>query len=96
VIVSLEAAKSENQFTKSISMVKEAIPQALLINGHNPLTLLHKALSDGLHDRSDERCLQLAHDIRVVLADPSERISQSLKGEAELNTAVSKLMKVKD
>jgi hypothetical protein len=95
-IVPLEAAKKENQFTKSISMVKEAIRQALLINGHNPLTLLHKALSDGLHDRSDEHCLQLAHDIRVVLAELSERLSQALRDEAELNTAVSRLMKVKE
>jgi hypothetical protein len=96
VIDVLKTARSETQFSKSLSMVKNAIPQALLINGHNPLTLLHSALSDGLHDRTDEHCLELAHDIRIVLADLSERLSQALKDEAELNTAVSRLMKVKE
>jgi hypothetical protein len=75
--------------------VKGAIPQTLLINGHNPLTLLHTALSSGLHEQSDERCLELAHDIRVVLAELSERLSQALKDEAELNAAVTRLLQAK-
>jgi hypothetical protein len=88
----LRSAKSENQFSKSVTMVKNAIPQALLIGGHNPLTLLHSALSSGLHEQSDERCLELAHDVRVVLADLAERLSQALKDEAELNLAVTRLL----
>ena len=92
----LADAKSENQFLKSITMVKDALPQALLINGHNPLTLLHSALSSGLHEQSDERCLELAHDVRIVLAELSERLNQALKDEAELNSAVGRLLRVKD
>jgi hypothetical protein len=91
-IQALIAARDETQFSKSISMVKDAIPQALLVQGHNPLTLLHSALSDGLHDRTDEHCLDLAQEIRVVLADLAERISQVLKDHAELKTAISRLM----
>jgi hypothetical protein len=95
VMSRLNTAKAETQFSKSITSVKDAIPQALLINGHNPLTLLHTALSIGLHEQSDERCLELAHDIRVVLAELSERLSQALKDEAELNTAVTRLLQAK-
>jgi hypothetical protein len=93
---SIAAAKAETQFSKSISLVKNAIPQSLLIGGHNPLTLLHTALSAGLHEQSDERCLELAHDVRVVLVELSERISLALKDEKELNTAVSRLLKARD
>jgi hypothetical protein len=89
----LEAAMAETQFSKAISMIKDAIPQSLLISGHNPLTLLHTALSDGLHAQSDEHCLELAQSIRVVLAELSERIASALKDEAELRTAVSRLIK---
>jgi hypothetical protein len=92
----LEDAKSENQFSKALEMVKDAIPPALFINGHNPLTLLHSALSDGLHERTDEQCLELAHDARVVLVELAERLGQALKDEAELNTAVTRLMKARD
>lgn len=72
--------------------VKDAIPQNLLIKGHNPLTLLHSALSDGLHARDDDRCLELAHDIRIVLAELSERLGQALKDDEEILNAVSRLM----
>jgi hypothetical protein len=91
----LEAAKREHQFLKAIDSVKDAIPQGLLINGHNPLTLLHSALSEGLHAQTDEQCLELAHHVRVVLTELVERLGQALKDEAELNTAISRLMKPK-
>src|SRR6266853_4303011 len=87
----LEDAKNENQFLKSIDSVKHSIPQSLLINGHNPLMLLHSALSEGLHAQTDEQCLELAQAVRVVLADLAERIGQALKDEAELNAAVTRL-----
>ena len=70
------------------------MPQSLLIGGHyNPLTLLHKALSVGLHEQTDAYCLELAHDIRLVLGELAERLSSALKDEAELNEAVARLGK---
>ena len=56
-------------------MAKVAIPESLLINGHNPILLLHNALSEGVHAMTDEQCLELASSIRIVLAELSERIS---------------------
>ena len=92
----LEAAQAETQFSKALASVKDSIPQTLLINGHNPLKLLHSALSDGLHDRDDAHCLTLASSIRVVLAELSERLAQALKDEAELNKALSHLLHRKE
>jgi hypothetical protein len=92
----LEDAKKETQFSKAMDSVKGVMPQALLIYGHhNPLTLLHNALSRGLHADSDEKCLELAHDVRVVLVELAERLGQALKDEAELNSAVTRLMNAK-
>lgn len=95
-IKELEDAKNETQFSNSLSMVKQAIPQALLIDGHNPLLLLHKALSKGVHNKSDEECLKMASSVRVVLAELSERLGQALKDEAELNHALTTLMTIKE
>jgi hypothetical protein len=89
----LNEAKNETQFSAAVSTVKHGLPQALLLNGHNPLTLLHAALSEGLHAQSDEQCLELATSIRVVLADLADRLGHALKDRAELDAAVSKLMK---
>lgn len=87
-----DEALTETQFTTAVEKIKPAMPFALLIRGHNPLLLLHSALSDGLHDRSDEECLELAREIRLVLGELAERLSQLLKDNAELGDAVSKLL----
>jgi hypothetical protein len=91
----LKKAKDEGQFTKAIENIKHGIPQALLVDGHNPLSLLHSALSEGLHGQPDEECLALATSIRVVLTELADRLGQALKDEAELKHAVSRLLEVK-
>lgn len=89
----LAQAKSEIQFAKAMKLAKDAVPQSLLVNGRNPLALLHTALSVGVHELTDERCLERAHDVRMVLADLVERMGQALKDEAELTAAVNRLAK---
>jgi hypothetical protein len=92
MIAQLEQAEKETQFSKAIEQIKAGIPAPLLIHGHNPLTLLHTALSEGLHDHTDAECLEIAEEIRLVLTELAERVSQALKEEAELKQAVSRLM----
>jgi len=92
-IDALESAIEETQFSKALTIAKDAIPESLLINGNNPLLLLHGALSEGVHDKSDKECLEIAGSVRVVLAELSERLSQALKDEAELKKALSTLLK---
>jgi hypothetical protein len=92
MLTQLEQAEKETQFSKAIEQIKVGIPPALLIHDHNPLTLLHTALSEGLHEHTDQECLEIAQEIRLVLTELAERISQALKEEAELKDAVSRLM----
>jgi len=89
LIKELEEAKKQNQFSTAVEKIKHAIPEILLIHGYNPLTLLHKALSEGLHAGSDEECLEIAHNIRVILSEFSERLATALKDDQELKNAVS-------
>jgi hypothetical protein len=92
MIADLKQAKTETQFTKAIEAIKHGIPNVLFINGVNPLTLLHDVLSDGLHGRTDEECLQDATNIRIVLTEFVEKLSQALKDDAELSNAVSAMV----
>jgi len=91
-ISGLEEAKKQVQFTTAVEQIADAIPEALRISGHNPLTLLHPALSKSLHKDSDEDCLEAAHAIRVMLAAFAERLSQLLKDEAEVTNAIGTLL----
>jgi hypothetical protein len=92
VLKAFKSAETETQFSKAVEEIKHGIPETLLVDGHNPLTLLHTALSEGLHAGTDAECLEIAQEIRLVLTDLAERISQALKEEAELKTAVTRLL----
>jgi len=92
IVAQLRAAQAEISFSKAMDRVKDAIPQSLFINGQNPLALLHRALSRDIHRASDDKCLEIARDIRMVIFGLSERMSQALRDERELNDAVSRLM----
>jgi hypothetical protein len=85
----LATAAQEKQFTRAVDAVKDAIPESLLVNGQNPLKLLHDALSIGVHGETDASCLRIAHAVRLVLADLSERLKLALEDQAELRAAVA-------
>ena len=91
-IDTLREAIKETQFRKALEIVKDVMPESLLINGHSPILLLHRALSRGVHELSDEECLKLASTVRLVLGELSERLSAILKDQAELTEAISTLM----
>jgi hypothetical protein len=89
----LRSARAETRFDESIGLIRDAIPETLKIKGRNPLTLLHSALSDGLHGKSDEECLDRAHTIRLVLVELCDRIGQTLKDDRELSDAITRLLR---
>lgn len=91
IIPELEAAKKEMQFSSAVQDIKHGLPEMLKIKGHNPLILLHKALSEGLHNDTDEECLKLASTVRVVLLGFAERLALAIKEETELNDAIKQL-----
>lgn len=93
-ITQLKLALSETQFTNAINIAKDSIPESLFINGYNPLLLLYRALSEGVHNLTDEKCLELAQDIRIVLGELATRLSQALKDDAQLIDAISRLTKI--
>ena len=95
LIEQLEAAKKEISFSKSMDKIKTALPEGLLMGGQNPLKALHRALSVGLHNESDEACLGYAQAVRVVLGDLVERMASLKQENKELSDAVHFLMKKK-
>ena len=95
-INTLRGAIEETQFSKALDMAKDVMPENLLINGQNPIRLLHGVLSHGVHELPDEQCLDLASSVRVVLGKLSEKLSDILKDEAEVKGAISTLMNYKN
>ena len=91
-----DRALQETQFSKAVKMLKDAIPDKLLISdGENPLTLLYRPLSRQLHGLTDEECLQQAADIRLVLTALLENIADVLRDQDELRQAATRLKNLK-
>ena len=89
-------ALRETQFSAAVRMLKDAIPDKLLIlNGENPLTLLYSPLSVQLHELTDTECLQQAADIRIVLTALLENIADVLKDQEELKSAANRLKSIR-
>ncbi|MEK7072287.1 MAG: hypothetical protein AAB969_01835, partial [Patescibacteria group bacterium] len=63
----LEEVKKTKVAEKKIELVKDLLPDALKATGINPLKALYGALSVGLHDKTDEECMELAEIIRDSL-----------------------------
>ncbi|MBS1793393.1 MAG: hypothetical protein JSS81_06040 [Acidobacteria bacterium] len=91
-IKNLEDASNQIQFKTAVESFQSFIPQSLFIDGHNPMIVLHKALSIGLHESDDEICLQMAHSIRIILQDFSKRVKELLNEDNELKKAFSDVM----
>lgn len=90
----LQQAKVETQFTTSMNKLKPYLPKELLIHDTNPLVLLHKSLSVGLHGLTDEECLDYAHSIRIVLTELADKLKALLADHNQLKKALTKLNKL--
>ena len=91
LLSSIDRAKAEKQFSKSLDLVKDVIPDGLKVNGENPLKMLHGALSKGVHNLSDKECLEQAQAVRVVLTELASNITRVLKERREVDNAVKLL-----
>ena len=62
IINEYQLAKSEHQFDKSMEHIKCTLPDSFKLGGQNPIKLLFKALSSGVHlnDKKDNDCIELA------------------------------------
>ena len=63
-----------------IVLLKDLLPPSLCRGGFNPLSIIYSALSEGIHARTDEECLDLAGAVReslVFLIDELKRSDES-------------------
>ncbi|HYT43980.1 MAG TPA: hypothetical protein VEP90_16690 [Methylomirabilota bacterium] len=63
----LEKAKQTARAKDKIALVKDMLPPSLKAEGYNPLSIIYKSLSEGIHGLSDDDCLVQAELIRNSL-----------------------------
>lgn len=91
-IEKLKSAKTENKFKDAVELIGDALPQALLINGYNPLALLDQAISKGSYVNNDTDALKLAAALRKILSELAERVARALEDQTALDEAVNYIL----
>lgn len=91
----LEKVKKTRVTEEKIELVQDLLPSSLQPNGLNPLKLLHSTLSAGIHNKTDEKCLELAETIKEVLIYLLEEIKNRKNRTKEFTERMKKLLKEK-
>lgn len=91
----LEKVKKTRVTEEKIELVQDLLPLSLQPNGLNPLKSLHSALSDGIHNKTDEECLELADTIKIVLTYLLEEIKNRRNRAKQFSEKMKKLLKQK-
>ena len=65
-VAKIRAAKGERVFEDKLRIASQAIPEVLKPDGANPLQALHTILSAGIHNQTEEECLELASEIQEI------------------------------
>lgn len=65
-LAGLDDVKSSRRFEDKVDFAARILPNNLKPHGHNPFDVLHDFASEGLHAKSDEECLVIFDNVKVV------------------------------
>ena len=94
-----EAIKKLNELSdtspesEKIKIAKDALPANLQSRGHNPLGLLYKTLSEGIHGLSDSECLGKANAIYGALTYILKTLAENSASRKEYEASLKFLSK---
>jgi hypothetical protein len=88
----LAKAKATIVTAEKIELVKDLLPPILRPEGMNPLSVLHSALSEGLHAESDDECLEFAQHCREVLVFLVNQVAASKETAKSFTTSMRRLL----
>jgi hypothetical protein len=88
----LEEVKKTIVTQEKIELVKDLLPESLRPNGINPLSALHSALSEGLHAKSDEDCLEYADAVRNALVFLVNRLMRTKSENKNFTESMKKIL----
>lgn len=91
----LEEVKKEKIAEKKIILVKDLLPKSLQVDGMNPLKELYGVLSQGIHNETDEECMEKAETIRGILVFLVNQVIRTKKDKKSFTEGMKKILKKK-
>ena len=77
---------------EKIALVKDLLPASLRTNGINPLNILHDTLSEGIHTKTEEECLEIASTIRETWVYLVNQVIQTKESSKQFTDSMRKLL----
>lgn len=91
----LEKTKSTQHTSEKINLVKEFLPSSLRPGNRNPLGVLYGILSEGIHNKSDDECINIAKEVKFTLEYLIKQVTISKQEKKEFTESMDKLLKSK-
>ncbi len=88
----LKQVKNEIVAEKKIKLVQDLLPSTLRTDDYNPLKILYKELSTGLHSQTDKECLKKSELIRDVLIFLVTQVNGTRNRKRKFTSAMQKLL----
>lgn len=88
----IEETKKTIVAQEKIALVRDLLPPVLRPDGMNPLSILHSSLSEGIHDKTDDECLELAQHIREALIFLANQIAVHRESSKRFTESMRKLL----
>lgn len=92
----LASVAADQRASVKIEAVKDLLPSSLRIDGHNPLSLLHSLLSEGLHSLDEQEILTKSEQMRALLDYLLIEISEKKNRTADAKEAMKGLLSKAD
>lgn len=91
----LEKVKQQRITEEKIKLVQDLLPPSLKTDTLNPLKIIHSSLSEGLHSKSDEECLELAENIKKSLIFLVSQVLANKESKKEFTESLKSLLEKK-
>jgi len=92
----LGLVKKTSVTKEKIAIVKDILPPILRPDEMNPLSTLHSILSEGLHNKTDEECIEAAATVREVLVFLVNQVETTQTSSARFTESMRRLLDSKN
>lgn len=85
--------QEDHQMAKVIDVINKYLPSSLTEIGDNPIRLLYEQLSGGIHEFTDEECVEKAQSIDIVLNYVIKKLNEEKYQLTSVKDAMKSLRK---
>lgn len=89
----IQEAINGKDFSRKTEVASQILPDSLVVDGLNPLKLIHEDLSAGLHGLTEERCTEISQELSWAVEYVIRELNRQQKSKREFAEKMKTLAK---